>query len=234
MMKRKLVVLSGAGISAESGVKTFRDNDGLWEGYDVMDVASPEGFRANPIRVFEFYNQRRKQARSVKPNKGHLALTALEKAYDVTIITQNVDELHEKAGSSHVMHLHGKLSESRSTGTNKVYPIMGTQLNLGDLCPDGHQLRPNIVWFGEEVPVMEQAAEITALADVFIVVGTSLVVYPAAGLIDLVPTDSEKYIVDPMVPSSIDSRQINIYEEKASTGVPKLVESLLSKSKSIN
>lgn len=198
---KKLVVLSGAGISAESGIPTFRDSNGLWEGYDVMQVASPEGWQANPELVLDFYNQRRKRALEVKPNRGHEILAQLEKYYDVTIVTQNVDNLHERAGSSHVIHLHGSLFESRSTADETlVYPIEGWELKLGDCCEKGSQLRPNIVWFGEMVPLMEVAAEYASLADIFIVVGTSMVVYPAAGLINYVPYEAMKYIVDPNLP----------------------------------
>lgn len=198
---KKLVVLSGAGISAESGIPTFRDSNGLWEGYDVMQVASPEGWQANPELVLDFYNQRRKRALEVKPNRGHEILAQLEKYYDVTIVTQNVDNLHERAGSSHVIHLHGSLFESRSTADETlVYPIEGWELKLGDCCEKGSQLRPNIVWFGEMVPLMEVAAEYACMADIFIVVGTSMVVYPAAGLINYVPYEAMKYIVDPNLP----------------------------------
>jgi NAD-dependent deacetylase len=198
---KKLVVLSGAGISAESGIPTFRDSNGLWEGYDVMQVASPEGWQANPELVLDFYNQRRKRALEVKPNRGHEILAQLEKYYDVTIVTQNVDNLHERAGSSHVIHLHGSLFESRSTADETlVYPIEGWELKLGDCCEKGSQLRPNIVWFGEMVPLMEVAAEYASKADIFIVVGTSMVVYPAAGLINYVPYEAMKYIVDPNLP----------------------------------
>lgn len=198
---KKLVVLSGAGISAESGIPTFRDSNGLWEGYDVMQVASPEGWQANPELVLDFYNQRRKRALEVKPNRGHEILAQLEKYYDVTIVTQNVDNLHERAGSSHVIHLHGSLFESRSTADETlVYPIEGWELKLGDCCEKGSQLRPNIVWFGEMVPLMEVAAEYASKADIFIVVGTSMVVYPAAGLINYVPYEAMKYIVDPKLP----------------------------------
>jgi NAD-dependent deacetylase len=198
---KKLVVLSGAGISAESGIPTFRDSNGLWEGHDVMQVASPEGWQANPELVLDFYNQRRKRALEVKPNRGHEILAQLEKYYDVTIVTQNVDNLHERAGSSHVIHLHGSLFESRSTADETlVYPIEGWELKLGDCCEKGSQLRPNIVWFGEMVPLMEVAAEYACMADIFIVVGTSMVVYPAAGLINYVPYEAMKYIVDPKLP----------------------------------
>jgi NAD-dependent protein deacetylase/lipoamidase len=226
---KHLVVLSGAGISAESGIPTFRDADGLWEGHDVMDVATPEGWKKNPSLVLEFYNQRRKKALDVKPNKGHEILAELEKYFQVTVITQNVDNLHERAGSSNVIHLHGSLFESRSSvDESLVYPINGWELNLGDTCTKGSQLRPNIVWFGEMVPLIELAAEHAKKADYFVVVGTSMVVYPAAGLIDYVPFGTPKYVVDPRLP---DMRHIpNLYpvEEKASVGMEKVKSALLS------
>src|SRR5688500_18422482 len=198
---KKLTVLTGAGISAESGIPTFRDSDGLWEGFDVMEVATPEGWQKNPALVLEFYNQRRKKALEVKPNRGHEILAELQQYFDVTVVTQNVDNLHERAGSSHVIHLHGSLFESRSTlDESLIYPIEGWELKLGDKCKKGSQLRPNIVWFGEMVPLMEVAAVHASRADIFVVVGTSMAVYPAAGLIDYVPYDTPKYIVDPKVP----------------------------------
>ena len=197
MTKQKIVVLSGAGISAESGIKTFRDADGLWEGHDVMEVASPEGYRKNPAMVLEFYNQRRRQLKEVSPNKGHLALVSLEDYYDVVIITQNVDDLHEKAGSNTVIHLHGELKKVRSTRNESIVLAWEDDLNLGDVGPDGEQLRPHIVWFGEMVPMIEVAAEEIMTADFLIVVGTSLQVYPAAGLIDYTPKGCEIYLVDP-------------------------------------
>lgn len=223
---KKVVVLTGAGISAESGIKTFRDGDGLWEGHDVMQVASPAGFERNPPLVFDFYNQRRRQAQEVKPNAGHDALVRLEEKFDVTIITQNVDELHEQAGSSKVIHLHGKLSEAKSTFDDIVYPIDGYELNEGDLCPKGHQLRPNIVWFGEEVPMMEIAITEAMAADVFMVIGTSLVVYPAAGLINYVNSHVPKYIIDPAKPEVASAPNLYFYTEKGTTGVPKVVDLL--------
>jgi NAD-dependent deacetylase len=226
--KKKLVVLTGAGISAESGIPTFRDAGGLWEGYDVMEVATPEGFRKNPALVLEFYNQRRKKALEVKPNRGHEILVELEAHFDVVIVTQNVDNLHELAGSKNVVHLHGSLFESRSTADkNLVYPIEGWQLNLGDRCEKGSQLRPNIVWFGEMVPLMEVAAEHASKADFFLVVGTSLAVYPAAGLIDYVPFESPKFIVDPNLPDIRQRPYLKMYSEKASTGMVKVKEDLL-------
>jgi NAD-dependent deacetylase len=228
-MRKKIVVLTGAGISAESGIATFRDSNGLWEGHEVMDVASPEGWRRNPELVLNFYNERRKNAHQVKPNPGHLALAHLEENFAVTIITQNVDDLHERAGSTNVVHLHGKLFESRSTvDENLVYPISGWELKKGDLCEKGSQLRPNIVWFGEMVPMMEVAVAATQQADIFIVVGTSLVVYPAAGLIDYVPRGIPVYVIDPNLPPVAKRPNLHLIAEKASTGVP-IVAALVEK-----
>ncbi|GAB3528079.1 NAD-dependent deacylase [Pontibacter brevis] len=229
-MKKRLVVLTGAGISAESGIATFRDANGLWEGHDVMEVASPQGWRKNPDLVLDFYNQRRKNAHSVEPNAGHLALADLEKDFDVRIITQNVDNLHERAGSSHVLHLHGKLFESRSTlDPGLIYPIEGWELKKGDKCERGSQLRPNIVWFGEPVPLMEQAMQETMQADIFLVVGTSLVVYPAAGLVDFVPDNVPIFVVDPNLPEMRRRPNLHRYEEKASTGMLKVAQVLREK-----
>ncbi|HEY0740189.1 MAG TPA: NAD-dependent deacylase [Chryseosolibacter sp.] len=220
---KKIVVLSGAGISAESGIPTFRDSNGLWEGYDVMEVATPQGWNKNPALVLDFYNQRRKRALEVKPNRGHEILAELETDFEVTIVTQNVDDLHERAGSSHVIHLHGSLFESRSSKDESlVYPIKGWELNVGDLCEKGSQLRPNIVWFGEMVPLMEVAAAHASKADIFIVVGTSMVVYPAAGLIDYVPLDAWKYVVDPNLPGMRQMPLLKMYSEKASSGMEKV------------
>lgn len=225
---RKLIVLTGAGISAESGIATFRDSGGLWEGHKVEDVATPEGWRRNPELVLDFYNQRRKKALDVKPNRGHEILVELEKSFDVTIITQNVDNLHERAGSSHVIHLHGSLFESRSTRNAALtYPIKGWELNLGDTCELGSQLRPNIVWFGEAVPMMEVATDIASGADIFLVVGTSMVVYPAAGLIDYVPDRVKKYVVDPKKPDILHVPNLEFIAEKASTGMQKVKEILV-------
>src|SRR6185437_11256620 len=198
---KHVVVLSGAGISAKSGISTFREARGLWEGYDIRDVATPEAWYKNKALVLDFYNMRRKSALDAKPNAGHLALAELEKHYKVTVITQNVDNLHEKAGSTKVVHLHGELFKSRSTGDEKlIYDIEGWELKLGDKCEKGFQLRPHIVWFGEMVPMMDIAVEEAGTADVFIVVGTSLQVYPAAGLIDYVASEIPKYVIDPNMP----------------------------------
>jgi NAD-dependent deacetylase len=226
--KKRLVVLSGAGISAESGLKTFRDANGLWEGHDVTQVASPQGWMANPSLVLEFYNQRRKQALSVQPNNAHLQLAALEAHFDVQIITQNVDHLHEMAGSSKVLHLHGKLFESRSTANeNLIYDIDGWALNLGDTCELGSQLRPNIVWFGEAVPAMTEAMALTNMADHFLVIGTSLQVYPAAGLLDYAPTDCPIYLIDPMTVSYHGHQNIHVIKDKATTGIEQFIELLM-------
>ena len=199
--KPKLVVLSGAGMSAESGIATFRGADGLWEGYRVEEVASPEGFKANPELVLEFYNQRRRQIVAAQPNEGHFALARLESLFDVHIVTQNVDDLHERAGSTQVMHLHGEIRKARSTRRQDlVLDLPGTELNLGDVGSDGAQLRPHIVWFGEAVPLIDAAMDVVAAADVVIVVGTSLQVYPAAGLVGYAPPDAPIHVVDPHTP----------------------------------
>ena len=225
---KHVVVLSGAGISAESGIMTFRDAGGLWEGYDIRDVATPEAWHKNKALVLDFYNMRRKAALHAKPNAGHLALAELEKHYKVTVITQNVDNLHEKAGSTKVVHLHGELFKSRSMGDeNLVYDINGWELKLGDKCEKGFQLRPHIVWFGEMVPMMDIAVEEAATADVFMVVGTSLQVYPAAGLLDYVGAEIPKYVIDPNMPEVRKRPNLYLMEEKATTGLPKLVKQLL-------
>jgi len=225
---KHIVVLSGAGISAESGLTTFRDAGGLWKGYDIRDVATPEAWYKNAPLVLDFYNMRRKAALTALPNAGHLALVELEKQYKVTIVTQNVDNLHEKAGSTKVLHLHGELFKSRSTGdANLIYDIEGWELKLGDKCAKGFQLRPHIVWFGEMVPMMDKAVEEAATADVFIVVGTSLQVYPAAGLLDYVAAEIPKYVIDPNMPEVRKRANLFLMEEKATTGLPKLVKQLL-------
>ncbi|MDN3585758.1 Sir2 family NAD-dependent protein deacetylase [Pedobacter aquatilis] len=197
----KLVVLTGAGISAESGLRTFRDSDGLWEGYNVYDVATPEAWERNPNLVQDFYNQRRRQVLAAKPNLAHTILAELENDFDVEIITQNIDDLHERAGSTKVTHLHGVITKAQSDkNASLTYPINGTEIKMGELCELGTQLRPHVVWFGEAVPMIEVAAEICAQADVFLLIGTSLAVYPTAGLIDFVPRDAPKYIIDPKTP----------------------------------
>jgi NAD-dependent deacetylase len=229
-MMKKIVVLSGAGVSAESGIATFRDANGLWEGHRVEDVASPEGWQRNPALVLDFYNQRRKAGINAQPNAGHLALARLEQSFDVTIVTQNVDNLHEKAGSSRVIHLHGELFKVRSTvDENLVYDLEGWELNLGDRCEKGSQLRPHIVWFGEMVPMMEIAAVEASQADIFIVVGTSLLVYPAAGLIDYVPRHVPKYVIDPRLPEMAYRPNLHLIEAKGSVGLPRLADELIQK-----
>lgn len=224
---KHLVVLTGAGVSAESGIRTFRDSNGLWENHRVEDVASPEGFARDPALVLDFYNQRRAQARTVAPNAAHLALADFEQepGWRVTIITQNVDDLHERAGSTDVIHLHGRLSQMRSvTDENQVYDCPG-DINPGDLAPDGGQLRPHIVWFGEMVPLIEQAAEVAGTADALLVVGTSLQVYPAAGLLQYAPVACPVYVIDPHQPEA-GRRGIRYVVEPASTGVPKILREL--------
>ncbi len=228
MRKKKLTVLSGAGISAESGIATFRDSNGLWEGHDVHAVATYEGWMKNKSLVLEFYNQRRRKALDVQPNRAHEVLAELEKNFDVTIITQNVDDLHERAGSTKVVHLHGELFKSRSTvDENLVYDIEGWELKLGDQCELGSQLRPHIVWFGEMVPMMEVAIEESMNTDIFLVVGTSLLVYPAAGLIDYVPDEVPKYIVDPKIPVINRVSNLHAIEEKASKGLETVADELI-------
>ncbi|MEI6750552.1 MAG: SIR2 family NAD-dependent protein deacylase [Bacteroidales bacterium] len=225
---KKIVVLTGAGISAESGIRTFRDSNGLWEEYRIEDVATFEAWQRNPVLVQEFYNQRRKQLYEVVPNAAHFALVKLEKEYDVHIITQNVDDLHERAGSSKVLHLHGELKKARSTvDPDLVYDIDGWELKMGATCEKGSQLRPHIVWFGEEVPMIIQAAKLSATAEIFIVIGTSLNVYPAAGLIHHAPYGCAKYLVDPDECQVSHLPNLTYIKEKAVSGVSALVEKLL-------
>jgi len=227
-MKKKIVILTGAGVSAESGINTFRDADGLWECHDVMEVASPQGFAKNPELVLDFYNQRRKQLFEVEPNKGHKALVELENYFDVDIITQNVDDLHERAGSTNVLHIHGELLKVRSTGNENDVQIRKEDVVLGDLCENGHQLRPHIVWFGEQVPLLDKAIEITEKADILIIIGTSMQVYPAASLINFVSTDTPIHFIDPK--PSVNASQYNklsIIEDTAAKGVPILVSYLI-------
>ncbi len=228
-MRKKLVVLSGAGISAESGIRTFRDTGGLWENYDILDVASPMGWAKNPALVLDFYNQRRRQLFSVEPNPGHKALAELEKYFDVVVITQNVDNLHERAGSSNVVHLHGELLKVRSTIDPNLVYHWEKDLHLGDLCEKGSQLRPHIVWFYEEVPMMEVAAIEAQTADIFIVVGTSMVVYPAAGLINYVAREVPKFVID-IEPPNINLNyfhNLTFIQEKAGVALPKLAQKLV-------
>ncbi|GFD76705.1 NAD-dependent protein deacylase [Tenacibaculum sp. KUL113] len=223
-MKKRLVVLTGAGISAESGIKTFRDADGLWEGHDIYEVASPEGFRANPELVLDFYNQRRRQLLEVSPNKAHHNLVSLENNFEVDIITQNVDDLHERAGSSNVIHLHGELLKVRSTqNENLVYPWK-KDIALGDVCEEEAQLRPHIVWFGEDVPLLEKAAEITLQADILVIIGTSMQVYPAASLVNYVQHNTPIYFIDPKPAVNKNAfNNLTIIEDVASSGTDKLI-----------
>lgn len=227
--RKKIVVLSGAGISAESGIPTFRASDGLWENHRIEDVATPEAWHRNPSLVQDFYNQRRKQALSVQPNAGHYALVKLEEKYDVTVVTQNVDNLHEKAGSSTVIHLHGELFKARSTvDESLIYDIDGWEIKADDRCEKGSPLRPHIVWFGEAVPMMDVALEVTEAADILIVVGTSLNVYPAAGLVYAVRPGVPVYVVDPNIPGMHKKSNVTFIAEPATVGLTALAETLLS------
>ncbi len=221
--KTKLVVLSGSGISAESGLATFRDSGGLWEGYDINEVATLDGWYKNPQKVLDFYNKRREQAVKAKPNKAHEYIAGLEELFDVHVVTQNVDNLHEKAGSSNVLHLHGELTKARSIkNEDLVIEIGSSPIKLGDLGEDGEQLRPHIVWFGEMVPMLQQASEVVSKADILIVVGTSLVVYPAAGLVNYAKEGIPKFIVDPSVPELYSFEGWEHFKEPATTGIEKL------------
>ena len=222
---KNIVVFTGAGISAESGLGTFRDSGWLWDNYKIEDVATPDAFKKNPELVLEFYNIRRRQLISSSPNSAHYALNKLQQNFNLQIITQNIDDLHERSGSNNVLHLHGKLRQSKSTLDNKLYEIEGSELILGDLCPNGAQLRPNVVWFGEAVPMMDVAIEIVKTADIFIIIGTSLNVYPAASLIHYTSNSCEKYIIDP---NAGDYQGINVIRKKASESVPILVDQLIS------
>jgi len=227
-MKKKVVVLTGAGISAESGIKTFRDSDGLWEEYRIEDVATYDAWLRNPALVLDFYNKRRMQLATVVPNPAHLALVELEQKFEVKIITQNVDDLHERAGSSNILHLHGELTKVRSTANPELVTDIGySEIKQGDKCALGSQLRPHIVWFGEAVPLIEDAAELTMQADILLVIGTSLAVYPAAGLVNYAPAHCRIFLVDP---GDLQVHWINNLEfvrEKAGTGVPAIVGRLL-------
>ena len=224
---KKVVVLSGAGISAESGLKTFRDSDGLWENYRIEDVATPMGWLKNRKLVLDFYNERRQQVMNANPNAAHFALAHLQDKFDVSIITQNIDDLHERAGSKNVLHLHGEIFKSQSSiNPLLIYPITGTELNEGENCEQGSQLRPHIVWFGEMVPALDDAAMIVTKADIFIVIGTSLAVYPAASLIHYASQKSKKYIIDP---AALEINGFIPLREKAGTGIPMLVKELLAK-----
>ncbi len=222
---KHVVVLTGAGMSSESGLKTFRDANGLWEGHDIMEVATAEGFSKNPELVLEFYNQRRKQLLQVNPNSAHHALSALEKTHKVTIITQNVDDLHERAGSKNILHLHGELLKVRSTVDDSNIYNWKHDLSLGDLCEKGSQLRPHIVWFGEPVPLISQAIEICKSADSLLIIGTSLQVYPAASLVQYVPPEKDIFYIDPK-PTMALNKHVTIISEKATTGVQKVIDEL--------
>jgi len=228
MRDRHVVVLTGAGISAESGLGTFRGAGGLWEGVPLSEVATPEGWRHNSAKVLDFYNARRKAVIRAIPNEAHIALKQLEEFFQVSIITQNIDDLHERAGSSMVLHLHGEIMKARSTrDPSKLYTLTTEEINLGDRCELGSQLRPHVVWFGEAVPLMAQAIEIAASADFFMVVGTSLEVYPAASLIQHVPEDALKFFIDPN-PSGLADESYKVLAESASSGVPKVAGQLRS------
>ena len=223
LKKKKLVVLTGAGMSAESGIATFRGSNGLWENHRIEDVASPEGWRKDPHLVLDFYNQRRKNVLEVVPNRGHIILSELQKDFDVQIITQNIDDLHERAGSKNILHLHGEIRKSRSTGDpDLIYDIKGWELKWGDRCEKGYQLRPHIVWFGEAVPMIEPASDLVSQADIFVVVGTSLQVYPAAGLVAYASAFIPKYIIDPFIPETGGIRNMIAIEKGAGEGLEEL------------
>lgn len=224
-------MLTGAGISAESGLKTFRGADGLWEGYNIIDVATPEAWIRNPELVQRFYNERRTQILAAQPNAAHLALSKLEEYFDVTIITQNIDDLHERAGSTQIIHLHGVITYAQSNlNASLIYPIIGDEIKMGELCELGSQLRPHVVWFGEAVPMIEPAAFLCKEADLFMVIGTSLAVYPAAGLIDYVRKDVKKYIVDPIIPSVNGYQNIIKVEKSAKNGLEDIFTRLIADS----
>lgn len=227
MKTLKIVILTGAGISAESGLQTFRGSDGLWEGYNIYDVATPEAWHKDPGMVQHFYNMRRKSVLEAQPNEAHIALARLEKEHDVSIITQNIDNLHERAGSTQVLHLHGEITKSRSTKNESlVYDIEGAELKMGDRCELGSQLRPHIVWFGEAVPMIERASEIVAEADLFVVIGTSLLVYPAAGLINYTAAEAKIFVIDPEKPA-LNRVKAEYITQKASEGVPYFIDQIL-------
>lgn len=226
MEKKKLVVLTGAGISAESGLKTFRDSDGLWEGYAVEDVATPRAWKKNPALVLQFYNERRKHVRDANPNAAHTGLAELEKDFDVTIVTQNIDDLHERAGSTNVIHLHGEIFKMRSErNPHLIYPVH-EDINMGELAEDGAQLRPAIVWFEEPVPLIEDAAAIASTADIFVIVGTSMVVYPAAGLVHYVARQTPRYVIDRKIPDIVNPGNAIFIEKPATEGVRELIRLL--------
>lgn len=226
MEKKKLVVLTGAGISAESGLRTFRDSDGLWEGYDIQEVATPRAWKRNPQLVLDFYNMRRKDVAKAEPNAAHKALAALESGFDVTIITQNIDDLHERAGSTRVLHLHGEIFKMRSERNEELVYEIRNDIVLGDVADDKAQLRPHIVWFEEPVPMIELAAVIAAEADIFVVIGTSLVVYPAAGLVHYVAPFVPKFIIDKNIPEISSLKSLTVIEKPATEGVKDLIKML--------
>jgi len=226
---KKLIILTGAGMSSESGIKTFRDSGGLWEEYDVTEVATPMAWAKNRELVLRFYNERRRQLEGCQPNEGHTGLASLEKYFDVQIITQNIDNLHERAGSTKILHLHGELTKARSTvDPSLLYDIGYKDINPGDVCAKGSQLRPHIVWFGEQVPMMDEAATLTSDADIFVVIGSSLNVYPAAGLIHYAPSKASLWLIDPKDVDIPISRKVEVIKEKAARGVAILTERLLS------
>ena len=228
-MRKKIVVLTGAGVSAESGIKTFRDSDGLWESYRVEDVATFDAWRRDQPMVLEFYNKRRTELSKAQPNKAHKALVELEKKFDVHIITQNIDDLHERAGSSHVMHLHGELTKGRSSvDDNLLYDIGYADIKAGDRCDLGSQIRPHVVWFGEPVPMIEEAAETLTNADILLIIGTSLQVYPAAGLMHYAPSTCQKYVIDPKSLPVSGISNLEVIRKTAGEGVPELVNKLIN------
>lgn len=225
-MKKKLVVLTGAGVSAESGLKTFRDSDGLWEGWDVYEVATPGAFKRNPQLVLDFYNMRRRDVAAAQPNDAHKVLAELEDKFDVTIVTQNIDDLHERGGSTKVLHLHGEIFKMRSvTDESLVYSIEG-DINVGDYAEDGGQLRPHIVWFEELVPMMEVAVEEFKKADILVIIGTSLLVYPAAGLVNYAPWQIPKFLIDKALPDTRSLYNLTVIQKPASEGVKDLQQML--------
>lgn len=228
MSKMKLVVLTGAGISAESGLKTFRDSDGLWEGYEVTEVATPRAWKKNPALVLDFYNMRRQNVLDASPNAAHIGLAELEKEFDVHIITQNIDDLHERAGSTRILHLHGEILKMRSEKDESLVYEFRNDMKLGDLAEDDSQLRPNIVWFEEPVPLIEAAVPIVRSADIFVVVGTSLVVYPAAGLVNYARRDIPKFILDKKIPPTPGIYDVKTIEKPAAAGIEDLKKALKS------
>jgi NAD-dependent deacetylase len=224
---KKLVVLTGAGMSSESGIRTFRETGGLWEEYDVNEVATPEAWKKDPDLVLRFYNERRKQLAQCMPNEGHIGLARLEKFFDVQIITQNIDDLHERAGSSKILHLHGELTKARSTyDPSLIYHIGYNDIRKGDTCVQGSQLRPHVVWFGEPVPMMDEAVHITSRADIFVVIGSSLNVFPAAGLVQFAPSGASLWLIDPNEVGVPANRKVQVIKERAGRGVEILTRRL--------